>query len=393
MHRRDFLLLRAAAGTGPNVGPGPVAAADLPPAGLSERELLDPVGLTIALCNIPSVSGDEGFLADLIFASLARMPHLELTRVGATVVARTTGGHDRRLIVAGHLDTVPIADNLPVKVWDIQGVDTLFGRGVADMKSGLAVMLSCVSEPPPGLDITWIFYDGEEVGGGRNGLGRLERERPDLLAGDLAVLCEPTDATVELGCKGSVRATVTTKGRAAHAARDWMGVNAIDLALPVLTAVETHEGASVSIDGLVYRECLNVVQIAGGSTPNVIPERCEVTIAYRFAPDKSVEDAKRVLLGLLPGFEVEFTSALPGARPEAAALAGTIELLDAPVAATQGLTDVARFAALGIPALNYGPGASLTAHAHDEQCPAPQIRACAAGLRRMLGLAPSTPVE
>jgi succinyl-diaminopimelate desuccinylase len=386
MHRRDFLLLSASANAQSILGSTPVSSADSPPAGLSERELLDPVGLTIALCDIPSVSGDEGFLADLITATLARLAHLELTRVGNTVVARTTGGHGRRLIVAGHLDTVPIADNLPVKVWDIQGVDTLFGRGVADMKSGLAVMLSCVSAPPTGIDVTWIFYDGEEVGGDRNGLARLERDRPDLLAGDVAVLCEPTDATVELGCKGSLRAMVTTKGRAAHAARDWMGVNAIDLAVPVLTALEAHRAASITLDGLVYRECLNAVQITGGSAPNVLPERCDVTIAYRFAPDTSVEDAKRYVTAALPGCEVEFTSAAAGALPDAAALAELIEVLDAPIAAKQGWTDVARFAALGIPALNYGPGASLTAHAHDEQCPVSQIHACAAGLRRLLGL-------
>lgn len=352
----------------------------------------DVVALARALCDIPSVSGTEGPLADAVEAALRGAPHLEVLRDGDAVVARTRLGRAERVVIAGHLDTVPVAGNLPSELRTTdEGGTELWGRGSVDMKAGVAVQLVlAVTLDAPTRDVTWVFYDNEEVDADRNGLGRLVRDHPDWVSGDLAVLCEPTAAAIEGGCNGTLRADVRTTGRAAHSGRSWLGVNAIHRAAPVLERLAAYVPRTVDVDGLTYREGLNAVAIRGGIAGNVIPDECVVSVNYRFAPELTLEAAQDHVREVFAGYEVTFTDGSPGARPGldhpaaasfAAAVAG---LTGRAPAAKEGWTDVARFSALGVPAVNFGPGDPALAHADDERCPTEQITACLAGLRAWL---------
>lgn len=343
--------------------------------------------LTRAICDIPSVSDDETTLADAIFAAVAALPHLGVERLGDTIVARTRLGRAQRVAIAGHIDTVPINANLPTRDIEEMGEAVIWGRGTVDMKAGVAVQLKLAAElTDPAVDLTWIWYDHEEVEASRNGLGRIERERPDLLAADFAVLGEPTAGEVEGGCNGTLRAVVRTHGQRAHSARWWMGENAIHAAATLLNRLREYRPATIEVDGLQYREGMSAVRIGGGVAGNVIPDLCEIEVNYRFAPSRSVDQAIAEVRGLFRGFEVEITDSSPGARPG----------LDAPLAQEfvravggvakpkYGWTDVARFSALGVPAVNYGPGDPMLAHHDEERVPVSQIERVEAGLRAWL---------
>ncbi len=350
-------------------------------------DLADPVALTAALCDIPSVSGDERALADAVEAALRAHAHLEVFRDGDAVVARTHLGRARRVVVAGHLDTVPVQGNLPTRLVDGE----LWGRGTVDMKGGVAVALHLAATlTAPAWDVTWVFYDQEEVDADRNGLGRIAGAHPEWLAADFAILGEPTSAAIEGGCNGTIRAEVRTHGRTAHSARAWRGVNAIHAAAPILERLRTHVPTEVDVDSLVYREGLNAVGIRGGIASNMVPDECVVTVNYRFAPSRTVAEAEAHVRELFAGHEVVITDAAPGARPglDDPAVADFVGAVSAHtgggVGPKYGWTDVARFAALGIPAVNFGPGDPLLAHADDERCPVSDIRACAAALRAWL---------
>lgn len=339
----------------------------------------DPVELLKTLIDIESVSGDELAITDAVEAALRAYAHLEVIRDGNVVVARTDLGRAERVVIAGHLDTVPIADNVPH--WtegDGDGLE-IWGRGACDMKGGVAVQLVCAAAlTEPQRDLTWIFYDNEEVAAELNGLGRIGRERPELLAGGFAVLCEPTSAQIEGGCQGTMRLICELPGIAAHSARAWMGHNAIHDAGALLQLLAEHEPAQVVVDGLTYREGLNAVAISGGIAGNVIPDRCRIEINYRFAPDKSADDAAAYVRGVLPGYELEVTDVAIGARPglDRPAAAEFLAALGAEASAKFGWTDVARFAEMGIPAVNFGPGNPSKAHADDEFCPAAEVYRC-----------------
>ena len=345
------------------------------------------VDLTRAICDVPSVSGDEKALADLIEEALAPLDHLEVIRHGNTVVARTALGRAQRVAIAGHIDTVPLNGNLPTRLVDIDGEPHLWGRGTVDMKGGTAVQLKLAAElVDPAVDITWMWYDNEEVDAAKNGLGLLAADRPDLFAADFAILGEPSNGEVEGGCNGTMRAIVRTHGVRAHSARAWIGENAIHAAAPILARLAEYRAREIPVDGLLYRESLSAVRISGGVAGNVIPDLCEVEVNYRFAPDKSAAKAEAHLRSVLAGFEVEITDAAEGARPG----------LDAPIAhdfvtavgaeprPKYGWTDVARFSALGIPAVNYGPGDPHLAHHDEERVPLAQIDAVERGLRAWL---------
>ncbi len=345
------------------------------------------VDLTRAICDIPSVSGDEVTLADTIEASVAPLAHLEVIRHGNTIVARTNLGRAQRVVIAGHIDTVPINDNVPTRDVDVDGVRYLWGRGTVDMKGGVAVQLKLAAElTAPVVDITWMWYDNEEVAASLNGLNLLAADRPDLFAADFAILGEPSNGQVEGGCNGTLRAIVRTHGVRAHSARAWIGENAIHRAAPILARLSEYRAKEVMVEGLAYRESLSAVRILGGVAGNVIPDLCEVEINYRFAPSKTAADAAAHVRGVLDGFEVEITDAAEGARPG----------LDAPIAQQfvaavgaeprpkYGWTDVARFSALGIPAVNYGPGDPHLAHHDEERVPLAQIDAVEQGLRAWL---------
>ena len=343
--------------------------------------------LTSALCDIPSVSGNESELADAIWESLSEIPHLKLTRDGNAIIARTNLGKTKRILIAGHIDTVPVADNLPSKLMAFEREQVIWGRGAVDMKAGVAVMLKLASEiDAPEFDITWIFYDQEEIEAAKNGLGRLVRNHKELIAGDFAILCEPTAATIEGGCNGTLRAELSFAGVKAHSARPWMGDNAIHKLAGALAKLEAFSPAEIAVDGLVYKESLNAVSVSGGIATNVIPDSAKLTVNYRFAPDKSIEEATEFLMQFFSGFDLEVVDAASGARPglDTEQAKAFVAAVSATVNPKYGWTDVARFSEMGIPAVNYGPGDPNKAHADDENVPVSQIYACEAGLRKFL---------
>ncbi len=343
--------------------------------------------LTAALVDVPSVSRDEALLADLVEAALRRYPVLAVERDGNVVLARTALGRGQRVALAGHLDTVPIAGNVPSRLED----GRLYGCGTSDMKSGVAVQLRVAhlvgsGDLDPRVDLIWIFYDCEEIEAEFNGLGRLASARPSVLAADLAIVLEGTSGLVEGGCQGTMRATVTLPGERAHSARSWLGVNAIHAAAPVLARLAAYQPRTVDVDGFTYREGLNAVGIAGGVAGNIVPDACTVTVNFRFAPDRSEADAAEHVREVLGDWPVEIVDSAPAARPG----------LDAPLprafaAAVGGVpqpkygwTDVARFAQLGVPALNFGPGDPNLAHKPEEYVEVARIADAEAALVRFL---------
>jgi succinyl-diaminopimelate desuccinylase len=347
---------------------------------------LDGAALTARLVDMPSVSGDEGPIVDAIEAALRTLPHLAVQRHGNTVVAQTMLGRPERVILAGHVDTVPVAGNLPSRT---EG-PRLFGCGSTDMKSGVAVQLRLAATvTSPTRDITYMFYDGEEVAAERNGLLRLSRQAPELLAGDFAVLLEPTSALVEAGCQGTLRADITAAGQRAHTARSWMGKNAIHEAGAILDVLRGYTPREPEVDGLRYHEGLNAVAVRGGVAGNVVPDECVVTVNYRFAPDLDGNQAAEHLRSLFPAWQVTVLDSADGARPglgHPAAAAFVTAVGQGPPTAKLGWTDVARFAALGIPAVNYGPGISEIAHTPGEYVETAKITECEARLRSWLSL-------
>jgi succinyl-diaminopimelate desuccinylase len=346
---------------------GPAAVLDLS---------ADVLTLTRALVDVPSVSGAEAALADAVEAALRELGGLEVTRVGDTVLARTNLDLPSRVVLAGHLDTVPLAGNLPSRVDEAAGL--LYGCGTSDMKAGDAVMLRLagrfgVPGAAPAHDLTFVFYDNEEVEASRNGLGRVARELRGWLYGDLAILLEPTDGVVEGGCQGTLRVVLEVPGRRAHSARSWLGVNAVHGAAGILATLAGYPAREVEIDGLQYREGLNAVRIEGGVAGNVVPDSCRVTVNFRFAPDRDEDQAlvhvREVFAdAIAAGVTLEVVDSSAGALPGLSepAAAAFVAAVGQPARAKLGWTDVARFAAFGIPALNYGPGDPQLAHTVDE---------------------------
>ncbi|MBP0460747.1 succinyl-diaminopimelate desuccinylase [Streptomyces montanisoli] len=348
---------------------------------------LDAATLTARLVDLPSVSGSEEALADAVEQALRTLPHLQVDRHGNNVVARTRLGRAERVVLAGHIDTVPVADNLPSRL-DEDGV--LWGCGTTDMKSGVAVQLRIAATvPEPNRDLTFVFYDNEEVAGHLNGLGHVADAHPDWLAGDFAVLLEPTDAQVEGGCQGTLRVKLTTAGERAHSARSWMGSNAVHAAAPILARLAAYEPRQPVVDGLTFREGLNAVRVEGGVAGNVIPDACTVTVNYRYAPDRSADEAVAHVREVFADCGVaEFVvddhsgAALPGlSHPAAAAFMAAVGGTAQP---KFGWTDVSRFGALGVPAVNYGPGDALLAHKADERVAVERIAHCEERLRGWL---------
>ena len=382
--------------------PGPVVLPD--PAG-------DPGALALALVDVPSVSGAEAPLADAVQAALVARDHLEVLRHGNTVVARTRLGRAERVVVAGHLDTVPVSrrtGNVPGRLEERDGQTVVWGRGSVDMKGGVAVGLHLAATlAAPRRDVTWVFYDNEEVADELNGLGRALAAHPDWFEADLAVLGEPTGASIEGGCNGTLRLILDVPGLAAHSGRAWRGVNAIHAASTLIERVRAAPLRTVDVEGLAYRESFSVVLIEGGVATNTIPDRCRVTVNYRFAPDLTAEAAlaraRRVLAGLdADGDEaepvidagtgpvaVELDDLCPAARPGldspmARELIALVRERGGGVGPKYGWTDVARFSAAGVPAVNLGPGDPMLCHTDDEHCPVAQIEAVAGALRAWL---------
>lgn len=343
----------------------------------------DVVSLTHALVDIESVSGNERTIADAVEHALRALPHLQVERDGETVMARTDLGRDERVVLAGHLDTVPVNDNLPGR---IDG-DRLVGLGSCDMKGGCAVILRTAADLlEPNRDLTFFLYECEEVEAERNGLKRLSTTRPEWFEADFAVLMEPTSAVVEGGCQGTIRVDVVARGVRAHSARSWMGDNAIHKAADILQRLREYTPRRPEVDGLTYHEGLNAVHICGGVAGNVVPDEVRVSVNYRFAPDRSEQEALAFVREFFDGHEVEPSDVAPAARPG----------LDRPVAAAfvaaiggeprpkLGWTDVARFTQLGVPAVNYGPGDPMMAHKQDEYVDLAELRECEQRVRAWL---------
>ncbi|WP_419926713.1 succinyl-diaminopimelate desuccinylase [Candidatus Poriferisocius sp.] len=326
---------------------------------------------TAELIDVASVSYEEGAIADLIEARLRAVPGLTVDRVGDNVVARTDLGRPRRVLIGGHSDTVPANNNAVAR---IDG-DVVWGLGAADMKAALAVMLDLAARvAEPSVDVTWLFYAREEVRIADSGLREVFDARPDLLAADAALLGEPTGGAVEAGCQGSMRAVVTLTGARAHTARPWMGVNAIHRLGTLLRLVEAHEPRTPVIDGCQYRESLQAVAVSGGVAGNVVPDRAEVTLGYRYAPDldgAAAETALRALLApvLDDDDHFEVTEHAPGAPPGLGhpVLQRLVRDNNLEIRAKLGWTDVAFFAEQGIPAANCGPGDPTLAHTAEER--------------------------
>jgi len=337
---------------------------------MTSIDATDPFELTRQLVDVASESFAEQELTDLIEAELRSLPHLDVTRVGDNVVARTSLGRGQRLVLGGHTDTVPANDNFPSR---LDG-DTLWGVGSADMKGGLACMLtSARRHTAPTVDLTYVFYAREEVAAVHSGLGELFELRPDLLEGDVALLGEPTDGAIEAGCQGSLRFRLTLTGQRAHIARAWMGRNAIHRAAPILTALATYVPRQPVISGCSFHEALLAVGIDGGVSGNVVPDSAVLTIGHRFAPDRTVAEAEAHVREVLGGFlgtddTLELVDAAPAAPPavDHPLVASLIARNDLAVTAKLGWTDVARFAERGIPAANFGPGDPTIAHTAGE---------------------------
>lgn len=350
----------------------------------------DPIALTAALVDIPSESRHEARIADEVEAALREQTKgFEIIRNGNAVLARTRLGRASRVLLAGHLDTVPVADNLPSRRTRGEDGELLHGCGTVDMKSGDAVFLHLAATlDAPAHDLTCVFYDCEEIEAAANGLGRIERELPDWLAADVAVLGEPSGGYIEAGCQGTLRVVIRATGTRAHSARFWMGDNAIHKLGAVLGRLADYRARTADIDGCTYREGLSAVRVDGGVAGNVIPDAAAVTVNYRFAPDRSPAEALAHVHEVFAGLEVDIeqtdaaAGALPGlTKPAAKAL---VDAADGQVRAKYGWTDVSRFAARGVPAVNYGPGDPSLAHRRDERVPVEQITAVADMLRRYL---------
>jgi succinyl-diaminopimelate desuccinylase len=343
----------------------------------------DVVTLTQQLVDIPSVSHQEQEIADAVEAALAGLPHLTVTRRGHTVVARTDLGLGERVVIAGHLDTVPLNDNLPSRLED--GV--LHGLGTCDMKGGDAVMLKLAADvPTPNRDLTFIFYEAEEVDAVHNGLRKLTESDPDLVRADFAILMEPSNAAVEAGCQGTMRVDVRTTGERSHSARSWKGVNAIHLAGPVLSRLNEYVARRPEIDGLTFHEGLNATGIRGGVAGNVIPDECVVEVNFRFAPDRSEADAEAFVRDFFEGYDVTVTDMALGAMPglDRPAAKAFVDAVGGEVAPKFGWTDVAQFTRLGVPAVNFGPGDPMFAHKQDEHVPAEHVERCERILKEWL---------
>ena len=343
----------------------------------------DAVSLTEQLVDIESVSRNEQEIADAVEEALRALPHLTVDRVGHTVVARTDLGRGERVVIAGHLDTVPVNDNLPAR----REGELLHGLGTCDMKGGDAVILRLAATvPEPNRDVTYILYEAEEIDAKYNGLRLLAEARPDLMAADFAILMEPSNALVEAGCQGTLRVEVRTTGERAHSARSWRGVNAIHGAAEVLRRLNEYDARKPVIDGLEYHEGLNAVSIRGGVAGNVLPDECVVEVNFRFAPDRSEAEAEGFVRAFFGGYDVTLTDSAPGALPglDRPAAKAFVEAVGGEVNPKFGWTDVARFSGLGIPAVNYGPGDPMLAHKQEEHVPMEHITRCEDRLRRWL---------
>ncbi|NUO47298.1 MAG: succinyl-diaminopimelate desuccinylase [Polyangiaceae bacterium] len=323
------------------------------------------------LVRIPSLYGEEGPLCDAVAARLAAIPlAAPIRRYGHSLVvpvSRGTGGP--KIALVGHLDVVRTEHDGEPR---IEG-DKLYGPGAADMKSGLAIMIDLVErslkDVSTKIDLTLVFYSREEGPFADNELGPVLEADPELRHVDLAVCMEPSDNKLSLGASGSIHATIKFRGRTSHSARPWQGENAIHKAGSFLVELGALAPREATIDGLLYRSVFSATMAHGGRGRNVVPDQFEINLNHRFSPDRTLEEAQADILALVAGrADVEWLDRSPAAPPFANHRL-VLALKDAGVAGVepkQAWTDVARFAAAGIAAINFGPGDNAQAHQKNE---------------------------
>jgi succinyl-diaminopimelate desuccinylase len=335
---------------------------------------------TLALVDIPSPSHDEDMLYDYV-RGVVHLPRVHDD--GESLLYAKRDGKPL-VLLAGHTDTVPAQDNLPGRIKD----GAVHGLGSTDMKGGLAVMIELAhwaAHAELDYDLGLLFFPREEVGPEENPLPALFEATPVVDKAALVICLEPTDNTLQLGCLGNLVARVVFEGRAAHSARPWLGINAVQLALEGLQGVFALAPFDVDVDGLVFREVLSVTQINGGIATNVIPARCEAILNFRYAPTRTMAEAEARVRELV-GHELEIVQHSP---PAHVALRSPLveRLRDAggfEVQPKQAWTNVADFAARGLDAVNLGPGATRYAHATDEQVSITELARTYEALQRFL---------
>lgn len=349
-------------------------------------------GLLLDLLGHVCVTGEEGPIADWLAQRYAGQ---DVRRVGHSLVVGAPDPARPTVLLVGHTDVVPPtpADRDP----RVEG-ERIVGRGASDMKGGLAVAMALFEDAalraasPYALRL--IAYAGEEGPHDGNELAAVLHAEPGLADAALAIVLEPTDLEIQLGCLGALNARVTVRGHAAHAARPWQGRSAIDEALPLLADLGAITPVAVDVDGLLYREVTTVTQACTRNARNVVPDTFELNVNVRFAPGRTADDAVAELRRLVGGrAELDVVDAAPSAVPSrhAPAVQAFLQAVDAPVSPKQAWTDVARFTAVGVPALNYGPGLTGQAHQPGEYIPTANLGAAERGLRRFL--AGSAPVH
>ncbi len=380
--------------------PSGAPAGSTPPSADLGQRLLELAG---ELVNIPSVSGSEADIASFAESILCSRNNLEVVRLGDNVLARTKGARTARILLAGHLDTVPPPSG-PAATGSGARIEggVLEGLGAVDMKGGVAVLLELTKEAAAAeVEVTVLLYACEEVGRARSGLLALARERPDLLACDAAVLAEPTAGVVEAGCQGTLRLQVTLAGKRAHTARPWMGTNALHRLAGVLGVLDTYAARTASLDGCEFVESLQAVGARSGIAGNVVPDLVELDINYRFAPDRTAEDAIAHVRETLesggfggdPGDRLVVVDVAEGALPSFGSplLASLATATGRPPKAKVGWTDVAFFAGRGTPAVNFGPGDPSLCHSPGEHVSAGELADVYTVLQGVIGVNRGTP--
>jgi succinyl-diaminopimelate desuccinylase len=350
-------------------------------------------------CGHVCVTGDEGPIADAVVARYTQLGEA-VARVGHSVVVDGRRGGDAPLVLlVGHLDVVPPTDDdISPCVTTVDGVEVVIARGASDMKAGNVAAMAAFEDAElraaSPYDLALVLYAGEEGGAEDNELRDVLEALPWLRDAALAVVLEPTDGEVQLGCLGGIHAELRFVGQQAHSARPWHGENALTKAGAFLAELDDDHVSDVEVDGIAYRDVWSATMAwsdglepgdrSGRPFRNVIPGAFTVNLNLRFAPSRGLDEAEAELRGRVGGrAEVRVVDLAPPAPPhlDQPVVRAFVDAVEAPVSAKQAWTDVARFAEVGVPALNFGPGLTAQAHQRGEFVP---IDALVAGHERLV---------
>ena len=341
---------------------------------------------TLELVDIPSESHNEAAIRDRLRSLVPPVFAAVFEGDEAFLWARERREDVPLLVLAGHYDTVPAQENVPGRLED----GAVHGCGASDMKGGVAVALEFVRElaerDPGSVDVGLLLFGREELPPQANPLPALFDACPLVHEAGLAVLLEPTDLTIQAGCVGNLSARVTFHGVSGHSARPWLADNALHRAIDGLSRVAAHERREAVIDGLPFYEVVSVTRLEGGLADNVVPDRAVATLNLRYPPDRSPQEAEDYVRTLVPtDATVEIVgNSPPGAVVRDVPLVHALRAAgDFPVEPKQAWTNVADFTSRGIPAVNFGPGATRYAHARDELVEVAALERAYVALRRV----------